>query len=199
MSTPEVARPLRLVPAFPVRFFLITFVAVLVGAALMAVRAPLPALTFNTSAFSNLGQVFAPMLLIATFVERAVEVLLTPLRGDGSDRLQAQLDAAQAAGDAVQAAQVQHELTTYKNRSREIAFVLSSALGLVAALCGIRAFAGLLQNPATANPAFHTFDILLTGVVIGGGADGIHTIVGAVLDYMDMISQKAQNAAKASS
>ena len=46
--------------------------------------------------------------------------------------------------------------------------------------------------------AFHTFDILLTGVVIGGGADGIHTIVGAVLDYMDMISQKAQNAAKAS-
>jgi len=200
MSTPELARPLRVLPGFPLRLFLLTFIAVLLGAGVLAVRAPLPALTFNASAFANLGQVFAPLLLIATFVERAVEVLLTPLRGEGSDRLQARLDAAQKAGtDAALVSQLQQELASYKNRSREFAFILASALGLIAALCGIRGFAGLLQNQAAAAPAFHTFDILLTGVVIGGGADGIHTIVGAVLDYMEMISQKAQNAGKASS
>ena len=135
MSTPEFARPLRVFPAFPLRLFLLSFIAVLLGAGLLAVRAPLPALTFNASAFSNLGQVFAPMLLIATFVERAVEVLLTPLRGEGSDRLQARLDAAEKAGsDAALLSQLQQDLASYKNRSREIAFIMSSALGLIAAL-----------------------------------------------------------------
>ncbi len=177
----------------------LAFLLLLLGAGYLATTSHIGALTFNSQAFLNVAQVLAPLFLVAGFVERAVEVMLTGLRGNESDRLGVEVDHATAyfqVHPTPQAAQqlkaLQHLLTAFKSDSRELAFLLSTGLGIGAALCGIRGMAGLLATtPAqTPSPAFTTLDILLTGIVIGGGADGIHKIVQPVLDFVQNIPNK---------
>ena len=174
----------------------LAFLALLIGTGYLATRYGIPALAFNAQAFLNVTQVMAPLFLVSAFVERAVEVILTGVRGDEGDRLAAEVGHAAAAVQAApspqtmrQLKELQHMLIQFKSVSRELAFLLSTGLGIAAALCGIRGLAGLLSSspPQTPSPAFTTLDILLTGIVIGGGADGIHKIVQAVLDFVQSI------------
>ncbi len=177
----------------------LAFLLLLVGAGYLATTYRIGALAFNSQAFLNVTQVLAPLFLVSGFVERAVEVILTGLRGNEADRLAVEIDHATAAAEAnptpqalEQVKALQHVLTAFKSASRGLAFLLSTGLGVGAALCGIRGLAGLLATtPAqTPSPAFTTLDILLTGIVIGGGADGIHKIVQAVLDFVQNIPSK---------
>ncbi len=171
----------------------IAFLALVVGTAYLANAYRIGALAFNTQAFLNVAQVFAPLVLVAAFVERATEVVMTGLRGGESDQLEADLDAATAAAQAAPSPEsaaavraLQRRLLAFKSTSREVAFLLASGLGIGAALCGIRGLAGLLA-PTQAqppSPSFNLLDILLTGLVIGGGADGIHKMVQAILGFV---------------
>ena len=193
MSTTVVPSSSRFPLPFRLTGFGLAFLALVAGGAALSFYWAGDALAFNTSAFVNVAQVFAPLLLVATFVERAVEVILTPMRGARADMLQAELD--QASADPARqadAARLASDMLNYKLHTRQQAFLLSSALGVAAALCGVRGMSALLQDPKAVTPAFRLLDVFMTGVVIGGGADGIHKIVNAILSYVDLMTRNAK-------
>lgn len=168
-------------------------VAVAYGLAAWAAAAPL---AFADDALVNVGNVLAPLVLVAAFIERAVEVVLTPWRGDESDVIEQNIKAHREAGK-VEAAESQRVLLRrHKNGTRRRAFLIAVSLGLMAALVGFRAVSMLVENPPTAG-IFVSFDVLITGLVLGGGADGIHKAMEAFTDYMDMISESAKKRASA--
>ena len=105
MATPETslrapARPGSL-PAFlaagltpyTLSFVLLLFATFVVFRNFQAVG-----VAFKPDAIANVGNVLAPLVLIAAFIERAVEVLLTPVRGDHADRLRSRIEKQQEAG-----------------------------------------------------------------------------------------------------
>ncbi len=81
----------------------------------------------------------------------------------------------------------QQELTAYRSETAREVFVLNVILGILAASLGIHTLHWLfgLPEPGTAATAsnlghigyFRIVDILLTGALIGGGADGLHRIL----------------------
>jgi hypothetical protein len=186
-------------PALSPGRIVVAFSPVLVIALVLSAGAALhlnaDVLPFNTAAFMNIGEVLAPLVAISAFIERAVEVLLTTARNEESNRLQTVLD--QSSQDPTQTSRTDEaraRLQAYKSQTQRLAFLLSVGLGVLAGLLGVRALSNLLAKDAHPVPAFEILDIALTGLVIGGGADGIHKIVKAVTDYMEMISRKSQAA-----
>ncbi len=89
---------------------------------------------------------------------------------------------------------LEEKIRDYSLGTRRYAFLLAVALGLVASMLGLRALENLVITPAGSplDPAVQRFDMLLTGLVVGGGADGIHKPVKAFTDYMEMISRNAK-------
>lgn len=172
--------------------FNLALIALLGVAYVIFRRASPPALAFDEGAFQNIGQVFAPLVLVAAFIERAVEVVLTPTRGAEAGRLQAKAEAHRAAGEQEEASEHDRRITEHKLGSRRRAFFLAVSLGVLASLLGVRGVENLLAADPAPGAGFQFFDIVLTGLVIGGGADGIHKIVKAVTDYMEMVSRKSQ-------
>lgn len=174
--------------------FNLALLAMLVGAFVVFRRYDPPALTFDESALQNIGNVFASLFLVAAFIERAIEVILTPIRGDDANRFQALIEAHRAAGEHDAAAKIESELAEHRLGSRRRAFLLAVGLGMLAAVLGLRGLEGLLEPESAPGPGFRFFDIVLTGLVIGGGADGIHKVVKAMTDYMEMVSRRSQAA-----
>jgi len=198
MATPDTSLQLR--PGNPLTGFLVagltpytlSFVALLVATFIVFRNVQAGGIAFKPDALANVGNVLAPLVLIAAFIERAVEVVLTPVRGDHADRLQARIKALQDAGQDSKA--VEQQLREYKLANRRIAFFLAVMLGLIAGLLGFRALEGLLATAPAAGSSLQFFDIVLTGIVVAGGADGIHTPVQAFTDYMERISKNAKTA-----
>lgn len=151
-------------------------------------------------------QIFTPLVLIALFIERALEVLLTPWRGKGSEEIGKQtkstrerLSHGQASFDDVHSLEQQH--TQYKADTQRIAFLAALALGIVVSALGVRglepfldpaAFKELSSNQRT---WFTLLDVLLTGALLGGGAEGIHKVVSVFTNFMDTAAKKAKGEA----
>jgi len=144
-------------------------------------------LAFNQNALTNFAVVLAPLVAVAGFIERAVEVILTPWRGDASDKSAREI---KGVADPDAKAALEAQLHDYKLGTRRYAFLLSVTLGIIAALMGVRAIQNLVDTRLGALP--QAFDVLLTGLLLGGGADGIHKPVKAFTDYMDLISQNSK-------
>jgi hypothetical protein len=167
-------------------------ILVLIGIVLelLSRQAGVKALGFSEEPFMNVGRVLAPLLLIALFIERAVEVIIKPLRGDRSDQLRTQI---RSTSNKKTTEELRLELNVYRGRTRRYAFGVAVVFGLGAALVGVRALQNLIAENETVTYAFEFFDVVITGLILAGGADGIHKIVTAFTDYAEMISRKTQH------
>lgn len=144
-----------------------------------------PALTFSDNALQNIGNVLAPLAVIALFIERAVEVVITAWRDPGAMRLKHDLKAA----PADRKAGIQQELDHYRLHTQRFSFGTSITLSLVAAMVGVRGVAPLLTGAPTAG-AFQGFDIVVTALLLAGGADGLHQIMTTFTDFLDNTKAK---------
>ena len=168
------------------------FAGVVVATYWLSARATGQPLTFPEDALANVGKVMAPLVLVAAFIERSVEVILTPWRGDESDLIEQRVQAQTASGNIRAAESEAVRLREHKNGTRRRAFMLAVSLGLAAALLGFRGIGSLVES-APDGGLFVFFDVLITGFVLGGGADGLHKPVKAFTDYMEMISKSAKS------
>jgi hypothetical protein len=148
-------------------------------------------LVFDPQALMNLGNVLAPLVVISAFIERSVEVVLTPIRGDRSERLLAKIREDEKKGDDT--THEQDALRRHKQDTRRIAFGLAIGLGLVSSLVGVRALSNLVTTPTNVPDAVSMLDVLLTGLLLGGGAEGIHKIVKVFTSYTDLITKKNED------
>ena len=91
------------------------------------------------------------------------------------------------------------QLAAYRAGTAQLALTTNVAFGVLIACLGARALEPLFDWSAVAAPSsvpmFFTFaDILITGALLGGGADGLHKIVSVFTAYADETKDKVQNA-----
>jgi hypothetical protein len=161
-------------------------------------------LAFSTTGLQNVGQVLTPVALMSVFIERASEVVITTWRSDEMQRRQHALETAQ--GDSKTFAQ--HALDFYRLETQRLAFVVSFSLAVIAALVGLRVVQPLLDPTVFASlqkvPAYHLqllwlsrLDIVLTGLLMAGGADGIHKIITTFTAFLDATRDRAAGSGSA--
>ncbi|UTA47816.1 hypothetical protein L1F30_16880 [Simiduia sp. 21SJ11W-1] len=179
--------------------YVITLLVVMVLALLGLGVAP-KALAWRPDPLLVLPMVFGYVVLVCLFLERAIEVFLSALRGGGADRLDQQLQSfdaihkldteARAEFQALQLARAD-----YRSHSRLIAQQMGLCMGLLIALVGLR----ILEQLVVAPPAglqgrwFTCIDILLTGSVLAGGSDAVNKLTKAYSQLMASMANKRIN------
>lgn len=96
----------------------------------------------------------------------------------------------------------QQELTAYRSTTAREVFVLNVILGILAASLGIHTLHWLFDVPAADTAAtaanlgyvgyFRIVDTLLTGALIGGGADGLHRILAIFTTAADVKKDESE-------
>jgi hypothetical protein len=153
----------------------------------------------------TIANILAPLLLTSAFIERAVEVFITPWRDPEFDKLEANLKAVSADQSATPAQRndATEKLNDYVADTTRYAFVISLFFGVVAAMVGIRALWPFLdpqsmkvfsQAPLGQKNTFIVLDILLSAALMAGGANGIHSVISAFTSFFDASAQKSQAA-----
>jgi hypothetical protein len=152
----------------------------------------------------TIANVLAPLLLTAGFIERAVEVVITPWRDPEANELEANLKAvsANATATATQQKDAIDNLNAYVAATTRYAFVIAVIFGLVAAMVGIRALWPFLdplsmavfsKAPLGQRNTFIVFDVVLSAALMAGGANGIHSVITAFTSFFDANAQKSKN------
>ena len=157
----------------------------------------------------DVGNILATLVLIAGFIERAVEVIITPWRDTETKRLRAAHVAARAIqGATQQQTSAREDLNKYKGKTRWYAFSLAFMFGLVAAMVGVRALWPFLSADAQAMAAFKNatlgqkntfiiFDVVLSAAMMAGGANGLHAVINMITSSSEATAEKAKNSAAA--
>jgi hypothetical protein len=143
----------------------------------------------------------SPLLLTAAFIERAVEVVLSPWRDGDAAKLENivnSLKAQTSAANESEIAKADEAFQDYKSTTQKYAFGISLSFSLAASFVGIRALRPFLDLIAfgklTSNQqwAFVVVDMVLSAALLAGGADGIHSAVNAFTTFFNTTAQKAQ-------
>lgn len=137
------------------------------------------------------------LLIIALFIERAVEVIIIAWRGKGKQQIISVISlekkkSEREAKKGVRKVTEKEDLATkelegYSAETKNLALLIAFALGIIVSALGARAIQPLV-DPAvfktlgSAQKALFTgIDILITGALLGGGSEGIHKIVDSIL------------------
>jgi hypothetical protein len=148
------------------------------------------ALSFSPDGIQNVGRTLAPLVAMAAFIERAVEIAIATSRGPGTLELKRALAAAEdAEKDAAR-----RRLDEYKLYTQRYSFAISLGLSLFASMVGVRAVTPLLTAQPT-NRYYNLFDVLITSLLLAGGCDGIHQVVTTITTMLD--TSKSNNKQKA--
>jgi hypothetical protein len=168
------------------------------------------ALAFSAFGPADVLNRLTPLILTAGFIERSVEVLISPWRDSEASRHATAIAAAKAAPEPDDTAKVQKvqaiaaatdALNIYTGVTQHYAFITGLTLGLIASLAGVSAFTPFLANgkdalnglPAAQHALFAGFDIVLTAALLAGGADGLHSVISAFTSFFGATAQRASN------
>jgi hypothetical protein len=168
------------------RTTIVVLALAIVAIVLVAMTTNPDLLRFWPFSATDFVQMMTPLILVALFVERALEIVIKGLYGQGEEMLRHQAKA----NPAMEAHRVQ-----YKAHTRKVAFTTALLMCIAIAAVGVRAL-GQLVDPAvletltgTQRAVFASIDIMLTGTLLAGGADGLHKLVTLFTNTLD-----AQNA-----
>jgi hypothetical protein len=141
-------------------------------------------------------QVITPLFFVCLLIERALEVFLTSWRGAEAARLESAASTPADAGSG--AVDARNDREAYKSRTQRIAFLAGTSIGVIIAALGVRALE-LLVDPAVfgalpelQRTLFRMADVLFTGAILGGGADGLHKLVSVFTNFMDATARQSR-------
>jgi hypothetical protein len=168
--------------------------AVLLGIVAVLVLALEPGLLrFHPLSPVQLAEILMPLIVLSLFIERSVEVFVAAWRQGHQERLAINHERADS-DDARYG--VRHEISAYRDDTRFIALLASVCGGVAVATLGVRAVAPLVDADMLAalahwqQLAFSLLDVLITGALIAGGADGLHKIVSAFTSFVEQSSRR---------
>jgi hypothetical protein len=160
--------------------------------------------TFKTITRDSVLGTLTWLFIIALFIERAVEVIVSSLRDGGAAVLEHGVQAAQDTIDAqakVTPGSVpylhslhvaQKNLLDYRSDTKELALCISFLISLFVSIAGVRAFSLIANAIPPANWLFSAADILVTGAVLAGGTDAIHQMMNVVINFFNNAADKAK-------
>ncbi len=180
-------------------------VGLLVSSTAVAGLAAPSLIRFRTISVVEFTELLVPAFMAALFIERVIEVLVSIARGEDRRQLCAASEAAErranernaskAKGDAATAARLAGmKLAAFQSETQNVALVFGVALGVVLSVLGVRVLEQLVQvdvlagAPAWQQSGFRMFDVVVTGGLIGGGADGMHKLVSVFTTKFDQLS-----------
>jgi len=181
------------------RLMAVILVAALVAWALFASFTPLE----PAKDLKDFGSLLGVLLFASAILERSLDVVFSLFRGEGAEQLDAELwrlrreldSATPEQREAALGALASKASARLRYRAETRAAVLPAAfvVGVFLAAIGLRALASLFElrlpdgNPALGGlqaSVFQAVDILLTGALLAGGSDGLHTLVTLWRDWM---------------
>jgi len=174
-------------------------VLVPVGGVILALRMHPNNAHFPQLPEENVIGLLTGLIVIALFIERAVEVFLTPLRGTTCLKMTRKMQqekamrATENPDSASELSDTECQLLDFKGRTRTIAYLIGLVLGMAISASGVRGLASLLDAKDCC-AFFKALDVLLTGALLAGGADGLHKIATVFTSYMDKSAEKAKSA-----
>ena len=142
-----------------------------------------------------------PLILASAFIERAVEILISPWRDTDASKLGRAVAAIKArpndptmpiqnALNAADLQAAQEKLDDYRGETQRYAFAIGLVLSFCAAVAGVRSHWPFLAHPdlfekldVQQQVFFRNFDVLITTALLAGGADGFHAIISSVTSY----------------
>jgi hypothetical protein len=154
----------------------------------------------------------SPLILASTFIERAVEILISPWRDTQAAQLAGAVTAikgrvvdasdpnaiAQLAKNTEDLQAANAALDEYRGETQRYAFTVGLLLSFCAAAVGVRALFPFLESgtfPKTVSVMqqayFRNYDVLITTALLAGGADGMHAIISSITGFF----QKSGNTA----
>jgi hypothetical protein len=152
---------------------------------------------------ADFGSLLSVLVFASAMLERALDVWLSIVRGDGADALDAELrklrTAEAGAGGAApmeltaQVAAKSRERRLYRSATRKLALPVAMLAGTILGALGLRAMAPLFVMEVAGKPAlaglqaslFVAADVLVTGALLAGGSDGIHSLVALYRDWAE--------------
>jgi hypothetical protein len=159
---------------------------------------------------SDLVTKMSPLILASTFIERAVEILISPWRDTKAAQLAGVVtsiknrvvDASdptavlQLAKNGADLQTASAALDDYRGETQRYAFTVGLLLSFCAAAVGVRALFPFLEGgvfPKTVSVMqqayFRNYDVLITTALLAGGADGMHAIISSITSFF----QKSAN------
>jgi len=156
---------------------------------------------------SDLAGLLAPLAFAAAVVERAVEILVSPWRDAGANKLAETVatiksrpaDLAANTQNAADLKEASDALDEYRGDTQRYAFAVSLTLSVLVSIAGVRALgpfvdAAKLKDPKVTVEAQRLFflavDVALSAALLAGGADGVHSVVNAVTSFFDNTADK---------
>ena len=137
---------------------------------------------FNPVTTASIVGLLLPLIVVATFIERAVEVYVNTSREPRKKDLEREAE------DGEDGAK--EKLEKYKSATRREAFLASLTLGTVIAIIGVRVLYPLTnfdhELEGSQGQWFGLIDIVLTGALLSGGAEPIHKLMSIVTGYLDL-------------
>lgn len=165
------------------------YIGLLIFSVVFVYRANPQLVRFSSFTVVELIQALAPLVLVAAFIERALEIFVTATRAGARELLR--LEVERLADGSVEKKNKENELATYKNRTNRLAFLYGATLGIIAASLGVRALELFLDANVVAgleswqSNLLKAFDVVLSGALLGGGADGLHKITASVTRHLE--------------
>jgi hypothetical protein len=148
---------------------------------------------------SDVIAIVTSLFVVAVFMERSIEAILTPVRAPDRQKIEQELEDIKNAAetdDSKKGDQIkkERELETYRLNTARRAYWLSFGFGLIISVVGIRTLEGLV-NPEDFEALgdlhktlFSFVDIVLTGGVIAGGSAAIDKIGRAISEFFSLKS-----------
>lgn len=154
--------------------------------------------------FTDLVTKMSPLILASTFIERAVEILISPWRDTQAAKLAGAVTAIKNrvvdASDPTAVQQLSKNtadlqaasaaLDEYRGETQRYAFTVGLVLSFCAAAVGVRALFPFLDGgafPKTVSVMqqayFRNYDVLITTALLAGGADGMHAIISSITSF----------------
>jgi hypothetical protein len=163
-------------------------------------------MSFKEFPMESLVGFIAKLWAIAFFVERFVEVLLTPWRDPERRRMTARLKQAKAKPENGQPDSVgeisncENELCEYKGQTMQIAFLVALALGMTISAFGLRGLEffvdpNSMRTSSVQMFVFRGLDVLVTGALLAGKAEGLHKMISVFTSQLDKAAERVKSAA----
>lgn len=157
---------------------------------------------------TDVAGLLAPLAVAATFIERAVEILVSPWRDGQANKLTKALNEVRArpadplasAKNAVDLKAASEALDDYRSETQQIAFAVSLSLGMLTSISGVHALAPFTISAKCASGFashhqevfFLCLDVALSAALLAGGADGIHSVMNAITSFFSATADKAK-------
>ncbi len=183
------------------KYWIAIYLAVIVGLWLTAwfTVDAFDELLFNPVTVASMASLLLPLLVVATVIERTVEVYVNTAREPEKAELERKAKAAKTAMEEADAAdkpglrttyqEDNTALVTYRGVTRRKAFLTSLALGTVVSIVGVRVLYPLVNFDhaieGSQGRGFDFLDVMLTGALLSGGAEPIHKIMTLITGTLD--------------